>query len=196
MDIITWTGTIKDEGSDPRTVFPDSIPLILLGIDTHPRKLASVMGEGDWQIPLTEGWLVGAEALWASWFSPAGTLGTTLRLNPDAGISASLLWVSKEVLTKLQLGLPEYQLVELDSCRFSSIDGDLAVTSPKALIYLGGALLIDGEPRAVAAVKSSGSHLHTAMLAEALIWIANHASQNGLPYDSPRLLVDKASQKA
>jgi len=188
MQILTPEGLLESASVDPG----DLQPLVLIGIDAHPRKVASSIGPGTEQVPIIEGWLLGVEAVWAARISRAGTLSTTLLSNPDAGIAAWTVWLHPDQLEKIQEGMVDHTLMQLDGCRWSSKSGDRVIVNPWALVLMHGALLVDGAPRAVAAIRATGGKAQSSMLAEVLIWLSDYALENGFPFTAPKDIVETA----
>lgn len=184
--------------SCPREALQGIDPVILIGVDAHPRKIAgiinSVSEDRDWQVYLLDGWLLGVEAVWAGWISSNGTIGNALLPNPEAGIKATAIYMPADLMKRFMQGYSEHELETLRGCRWTSAQGDLVRQDPRTLLCPAGPLLVDGRPRAVAAIKSTGALSESAMLAEALIWIAAYLQARGLPYDTPRKIIEVSTR--
>lgn len=158
-------------------------PLILLGSDRSTALLRDALrGITDWKLPLMEGSLKGASAVWACEFSSGGTPAATLQEGGGASVTVAL--ADQTQLAALQLAAdPSCQLAELPSCELKI--GDALISRPLCLAPWSGALLIEGEPRAVAINAVPGGPQAMLMI-EVAEWICNLAQANGLDLKTPQ----------
>jgi hypothetical protein len=136
----------------------DRHPLVTFGANGAPRRLierfAGFAGPSDREVLVLTGHLhdfdVGANVVPV----PYGAVPAILFHSPGTAVRAAVLWLTPlqvETLVFAELG---YRLGRLDSARFEIDEMDLAIDAVFAFVGRTGALRLDGDPVALAAVPA------------------------------------------
>lgn len=133
---------LPDDGPD----LDGRAPLLSYGANSAPealaRKLASLPGL---VMPVVRSELEGFDVVYSAHVSPYGAVPATLQESPGTTTPLFVIYPTEEQRALLTASEPNYDLVE--------VDGTAAFRSRH------GCLLLDGEPMALAAVRSAGRTL-------------------------------------
>jgi hypothetical protein len=138
----------------------DRHPILAFGSNAAPGRLefkfAHFPGEADRTVLVVTGHLhdldVGAAA------SPTvyGSLPAALFSSPGTAVRAAVLWVTAAQATQLTWSELSYRLCRLDAARFEVDEADVEVENVFGYVNRFGALHLDGEPVAMAALPATG----------------------------------------
>jgi hypothetical protein len=138
----------------------DRHPILAFGSNAAPGRLEFKFGhfaeEDDRTVLVVTGHLhdldVGAAA------SPTvyGSMPAALFSSAGTAVRAAVLWVTAEQATQLTWSELSYRLGRLDSARFEVDEADVEVENVFGYVNRFGALHLDGEPVAMAAIPAKG----------------------------------------
>jgi len=150
----------------------DRHPLVAFGANGAPSRLqarfAAFDDPADRVVLVLTGELQGVDVGAQASPTAFGTMPGVLFASPGTAVRASVLWltpVQLAELTKAELG---YRLGRLDRARFVMNDAGVAIGDLFAYVSRIGALRVDGQPVALAAIPARGRSAH-AMTQEELL---------------------------
>jgi hypothetical protein len=163
----------------------DRYPLVAFGANGAPSRLIERFS--DFQDPADRGALVltgdlhevdvGANAT----PSIMGTVPGALFASPGTSVRASVLWLTAPQLAKLTKAELGYRLGRLERAHFAMDEALVEVEDLFAYVSRGGALQIEGEPIALAAVPATGRAARAMTQAELLELFAEMAFGRSMP---------------
>jgi len=147
-------------------------PIVSFGANAAPSRLAlkfaHLPDEADREVLVLTGDLHDLDIGAVPSAPLVGYVPGSLFESPGTAVRAAVIWVTPAQVTQLAWTEPSYQLGRLEEARFEVDEEDLEIDALFAFIARLGALCIDGEPVALAAVPAKG-RTATAMTQEELL---------------------------
>ena len=141
----------------------DRHPLVAFGANGAPTRLrdrfAEFESEADRTALVLTGWLHDVDVAAQATPTVLGTMPGVLVASPGTAVRASILWLTSRQLTAITWAELGYRLGRLDRAHFEMDEAGVTVDDLFAFVSRIGALCVDGEPAALAAVPARGRRL-------------------------------------
>ena len=135
-------------------------PIVSFGANASPSRLALKFGhfpdEADREVLVLTGYLHDLDIGAVPSAPLIGYVPGSLFASPGTAVRAAVIWVTPAQVTQLAWTEPSYRLGRLEEARFEVDEDDLEIDALFAFIARLGALCIDDEPVALAAVPAKG----------------------------------------
>ena len=135
-------------------------PLVAFGANGAPARLqerfAAFSDPVDRDALVLTGWLHEVDVCGQPTPTPFGWVPGVLIASPGTAVRASVLWLTPAQLAELTKAELSYRLGRLDRARFTMDEAGVEVEELFAFVSRIGALRLDGEPAALAAVSATG----------------------------------------
>jgi hypothetical protein len=137
-------------------------PIVAFGSNAAPATLESKFGhfpdEADRTVLVVTGFLHDLDVGAAASPSAYGSAPAALFSSPGTEVRAAVLWLTATQATQLTWSEISYRLGRLDASHFEVDEADVEVDELFAYVNRFGALSVDGEPLALAAIPARGRH--------------------------------------
>lgn len=139
---------------------PDRVALLAYGSNGSPSRLRAKLAAfpGAWRIVVATARLPGFDIVYSAHVSPHGAISATPHPVPGTEVAVHMLLLTAAELRHVNVTEPNYVLGRLDRLA-ARVEGVGEVDSAHAYVSRHGALALDGEPIALAAVAAHGRGL-------------------------------------